>query len=67
MPEGPEVKTTTDFLSTFIGKSLNNFTVLTGRYTKSDGIPNTNVATLPATIKTVNCKGKFIYFTFNTI
>jgi formamidopyrimidine-DNA glycosylase len=64
MPEGPEVKTTTDFLSTFKGKSFSSFAVLSGRYTKKGGIPNDSVAVLPATIKSVDCKGKFIYFTF---
>tara|TARA_R110001592_G_scaffold17829_9_gene74633 strand:+ start:5681 stop:6490 length:810 start_codon:yes stop_codon:yes gene_type:complete len=64
MPEGPEVRTTTDFLSTFIGKDVKSFTVLSGRYTKKGGIPNASNVNLPATIKTVNCKGKFIYFTF---
>ena len=34
MPEGPEVKTTVDFLKSFEGKKLINITVLSGRYTK---------------------------------
>ena len=62
MPEGPEVKITTDFLNNFTGKSFHSFAVLSGRYTKTDGVPNTNFAYLPAKIESVNCKGKFIYF-----
>ena len=34
MPEGPEVKTTVDFLKRFENKILTNFDVLTGRYIK---------------------------------
>lgn len=62
MPEGPEVRKTTDFLSNFAGKSFHSFAVMSGRYTKTDGIPNTEIAGLPAKIEEVNCKGKFIYF-----
>ena len=67
MPEGPEVKTTTDFLNKFAGKQLSGFTVLSGRYLKKEeGIPNMgNTVVLPATLKSVNCKGKFIYFNFS--
>jgi formamidopyrimidine-DNA glycosylase len=65
MPEGPEVRITTDFLSTFKGKSFSSFAVLSGRYSKKGGIPNDFIAALPATIKSVDCKGKFIYFTFS--
>jgi len=63
MPEGPEVKITTDFLNNFVGKSFHSFAILSGRYTKTGGIPNTEVAGLPAKISSVSCKGKFIYFT----
>lgn len=62
MPEGPEVKTTTDFLNNFTGKTFHSFAVLSGRYTKTNGIPNTEYAYLPAKIESVSCKGKFIYF-----
>ena len=34
MPEGPEVKTTVDFLNSYEGKKLTQLTVLSGRYTK---------------------------------
>lgn len=67
MPEGPEVRKTTDFLTNFIGKQFSRFAIISGRYTKTDdGIPNTSdVAILPAKIESVNCKGKFIYFTLS--
>ena len=63
MPEGPEVKTTVDFLKTYEGKKLTKLTVLSGRYTKKP-IDNINNPTwrLPLNLETVNCKGKFIYF-----
>lgn len=63
MPEGPEVKTTTDFLSKYTNKTLSGFCVLSGRYAKAGGVPNDSAALLPAKIKSVDCKGKFIYFT----
>ena len=61
MPEGPEVKTTTDFLKSFIGKQFHTFSILSGRYTKKD-IPGLEDVILPAKICDVSCKGKFIYF-----
>ncbi len=63
MPEGPEVKTTVDFLKTYEGKQLINITVLSGRYTKKP-IENINNPgwRLPLPLETVDCKGKFIYF-----
>jgi len=65
MPEGPEVKTTVDFLKNYEGKILKNFTVLSGRYTKKpiDNMNNANWR-LPLSLESVDCKGKFIYFTF---
>jgi len=65
MPEGPEVKTTVDFLKTYVGKTINNFSVLSGRYTKKGGIENMSNISFPLKIKSVDCKGKFIYFTFS--
>ena len=66
MPEGPEVKTTVDFLKYYEGKKLINLTVLSGRYTKKpiNNINNPNW-TLPLTLRNVDCKGKFIYFSFD--
>lgn len=63
MPEGPEVRKTTDFLSMSVDRTISSFTVLSGRYTRTGGIPNAVNAVLPAKIKSVDCKGKFIYFT----
>lgn len=65
MPEGPEVRTTTDFLKTFTGKELSGLGILSGRYAKKGGIPNDEICVLPATFKEANCKGKFIYMTFS--
>jgi formamidopyrimidine-DNA glycosylase len=65
MPEGPEVKITTDFLSNFIGKTFSNILILSGRYLKKD-IVGLDKVFLPAKIKEVNCKGKFIYFTLTS-
>ena len=66
MPEGPEVRMTTDFLSQFESKTMTNFTVLSGRYLKTGGIPDAKTCTtLPAKLEEANCKGKFIYLTFN--
>ena len=65
MPEGPEVKTTVDFLKTYTGKTISSFSVLSGRYTKKDGIKNISNVNFPAKIENVNCKGKFIYFTIS--
>ena len=62
MPEGPEVKTTVDFLKTYTGKTIHKFSVLSGRYTKKGGIENISSVNLPSKIESVDCKGKFIYF-----
>jgi formamidopyrimidine-DNA glycosylase len=66
MPEGPEVKTTVDFLKSYEGKKLIDLTVLSGRYTRKpiDNINNPNWK-LPLILEEVNCKGKFIHFSFN--
>ena len=65
MPEGPEVKTTVDFLKSYEGKKLTKLTVLSGRYTKKpiDNINNPSWR-LPLNLEVVECKGKFIYFCF---
>jgi len=63
MPEGPEVKITTDFLKKFIGKEFSNLAILSGRYAKKGEVPGLSDVFLPAKIVDVNCKGKFIYFT----
>ena len=67
MPEGPEVKTTVDFLKQFENKTLTKLEILTGRYTKKPihNINNPKWRT-PIKLKAVNCKGKFIYFSFES-
>ena len=63
MPEGPEVKTTVDFLKQFENKILTNFDVLSGRYIKKPihNLDNPEWQP-PLKIEKVGCKGKFIYF-----
>ena len=63
MPEGPEVKKTTDFLKGYIGKYLAGVTLKSGRYLKKKEIPGWILNQKPAKLTNVNCKGKFIYFT----
>lgn len=65
MPEGPEVRKTTDFLTQFVGKGLTGLSILSGRYDKKGNIPGDNIVTLPARVSSADCKGKFIYITFN--
>lgn len=64
MPEGPEVRITTDFLTQFVGKGITGYSILSGRYNKKGHIPGDNVVTLPARVSAADCKGKFIYITF---
>lgn len=65
MPEGPEVRKTTDFLTNYKNKVLTGFVSLSGRYVKKGEIPGEDSLTLPTVVKSVDCKGKFIYFTLN--
>ena len=66
MPEGPEVKTTVDFLKTYEGKKLKSLLVLSGRYTKKPIVNLDNASwSMPLNLKSVECKGKFIYFSFD--
>ena len=65
MPEGPEVKITTDFLKSYAGKQFHTMSILSGRYSKKGDVPGLEEVSLPAKIADVNCKGKFIYFTLS--
>jgi DNA-formamidopyrimidine glycosylase len=65
MPEGPEVKKTVDWLQNFKGKTLENVRIISGRYGKKKEIPGWDRFKFPVFLKDVNCKGKFIYFTFS--
>ena len=65
MPEGPEVKKTVDWLQKFKGKTLKSVGILSGRYGKKQEIPGWERFDFPVLLKDVNCKGKFIYFTFD--
>ena len=65
MPEGPEVRITIDFLNKVLkNKTINLLTFCGGKYTdiRPTGYNNFDKF-LPATVKDVACKGKFIYFT----
>lgn len=66
MPEGPEVKKTTDMISKFLkNKKLKKININSGRYKKK--LPkgfNTFINQLPLTVKSINCYGKFIWWEF---
>lgn len=66
MPEGPEVRRTTDYLLKFKNKILVNITFNSGRYKKHGPFKNFSQLKkdFPLKIIEVNCKGKFIYFIF---
>jgi len=64
MPEGPEVRITTDFLKYFENKGFTGYSILSGRYHKKGVIPGSESCILPSKLIEVNCKGKFIYITF---
>lgn len=66
MPEGPECKRTADQLHNYCsGWALSKVEVLSGRYITHGppkGLDEFQSNILPATIDSVDCKGKFIYF-----
>lgn len=62
MPEGPEVKTITDFLHLgYRDQKIISIKILSGRYNRKS-LTNIENINLPLTIESVRCKGKFIYF-----
>lgn len=67
MPEGPEVKKTVLYLKKFKNTTITKITFNSGRYVKHGPFKNftTLEKDLPLKIIDVNCKGKFIYFTFS--
>ena len=61
MPEGVEVALTALYLnSKFKNAKITKFRVLSGRYSRT-AIPGRGYLKLPATIKEINSKGKFMY------
>lgn len=63
MPEGPEVRLTVDFLNKSLqNKNITNWVFTGGKYTDvfPDGYQEFDIG-LPLLVKTINCKGKFIY------
>jgi formamidopyrimidine-DNA glycosylase len=63
MPEGGEVKLTVDFLNQKLSNKRITLEVLGGRYTRHT-MKNLDKIKFPLKVKSVNCKGKFIYFLF---
>jgi len=65
MPEGPEVRIVTDSLAKSIaGMTIVSIEMLSGRYVRHgapEGLDDFSSA-FPATVNSVACKGKFIYF-----
>lgn len=66
MPEGPEVRTTTDGLAErFLNKEIEFLEFPTGRYSRKDPAGYTELCkSLPQLVTGLSCKGKFIYFVF---
>lgn len=68
MPEGPEVKKVTDFLSSVLTKDLITDVVInSGRYKKHGPFAGYELlkSMLPAKVTYVSCKGKFIWIEIN--
>lgn len=67
MPEGPEVKLITNYLSKkLVGKYIFSIEILSGRYLNHDVPKNYNkfIKLLPIKIKSINAYGKFIWWEF---
>lgn len=66
MPEGPEVRRTTDGLSEcFLNREIELFEFSSGRYSKKDPVGYLDFCEeLPKLTTGVGCKGKFIYLLF---
>ncbi len=66
MPEGPEVRRTTDGLAEcFLNKEIELLEFSSGRYRKKDPFGYFDFCEeLPRLVTGVSCKGKFIYFLF---
>lgn len=66
MPEGPEVKKTTDGLREFfLNEEITALDFGSGRYTKKDPTGYSSFRKeLPKLVTAIGCKGKFIYFVF---
>ena len=66
MPEGPEVRRTTDDLAdVFSGKRIRSLKFTSGRYSRKSFSGYAGFSEgLPKHVENVSCKGKFIYFRF---
>ena len=68
MPEGPEVKRITNRLNKFFeGRELTSIDFYDESYRAKQVRDDVDafVESLPTKVKSVQCKGKFIYFKFN--
>lgn len=64
MPEGPEVRALVDKLKRkYKNKKITSIEILNGKYKKKP-IKNLDKIKYPLTIDNIDCKGKFIYWTF---
>lgn len=66
MPEGPEVRLTTEYLNDVLSdRSITRWGFVDGRYTDDPPVGYEEFdGSLPMMVESVQCKGKFIYFTF---
>ena len=63
MPEGPELKISVDFIRKKLVNQNIRLEIIAGRYTRHP-LMNLNKVTFPIKVKSINLKGKFIYFEF---
>ena len=68
MPEGPEVRKNVDYLNSILqGTRITNVTINSGRYEKHGPFSGyEQLCKDDLVVESVNCKGKFIYFSFNS-
>lgn len=76
MPEGPEVRVHAQSLhSSFSGATLSRVAIMSGRYFGNGSVPGRDApplhwetlrAALPATVLSVQCKGKFLWWSLDT-
>ena len=65
MPEGPETKNLVEWLNKDLkNKVLNSIKIHGGRYKRHSQPKNFNKIIFPLTVENINCRGKFIYWTF---
>lgn len=68
MPEGPEVKHVVDQLNEYVKQNIcivEDIKIHSGRYQRHGPPEGFNKITFPCLLKSVHCKGKFIWFQFD--